>query len=84
MKSLIYESFRQNPEALQELLATGNSELTHTQDKGKWGKLFPRILMEVRSELRTEAPAAKKTKTIKKSDNNQLDMFLDNLGDKCD
>ena len=40
--------------------------------------------MEVRSELRTEAPAAKKTKTIKKSDNNQLDMFLDNLGDKCD
>jgi hypothetical protein len=32
-------------------LDTGNAILTHTQDKGKWGKEFPRILMEVREQL---------------------------------
>ena len=52
MKGLIKESFKQNPDKLQKLLATGNATLTHTQDKGKWGKLFPKILMEVREELR--------------------------------
>jgi len=52
MKDLIKESFEQNPEALQKLLATGNAKLTHTQDKGKWGTEFPRLLMEVRDELR--------------------------------
>lgn len=51
MESLIMTSFEQNPEALQQLLATGNTQLTHTQDKGKWGKEFPRILMEVRDKL---------------------------------
>jgi hypothetical protein len=35
-----------------KLLATGNAKLTHTQDKGKWGTEFPRLLMEVRDELR--------------------------------
>ena len=54
MKELIKRSFAQNPDALQELLATGNATLTHTQDKSKWGKEFPRILMEVREELRTK------------------------------
>lgn len=48
MEKLIYQSFKQNPNALQRLLATGNAILTHTQDKGKWGKEFPRILMQVR------------------------------------
>jgi ribA/ribD-fused uncharacterized protein len=52
MKALLKDSFEQNPEALAKLLATGNAELTHTQDKGKWGKEFPRLLMEVREELR--------------------------------
>ena len=56
MKGLLLESFKQNPEALARLLATGNAELTHTQDKGKWGKEFPRLLMEVRQELRKSAP----------------------------
>jgi ribA/ribD-fused uncharacterized protein len=54
MKRVIKLSFEQNPEALQKLLATGNAELTHTQDKGKWGKEFPRLLMEVREELKPE------------------------------
>ena len=52
MKELIKESFEQNPDALQKLLSTGDAILTHTQDKGKWGTEFPRLLMEVREELR--------------------------------
>jgi|694.fasta_scaffold01841_4 predicted NAD-dependent protein-ADP-ribosyltransferase YbiA (DUF1768 family) len=54
MKALLKNSFEQNPTALQKLLATGNATLTHTQDKGKWGTEFPRLLMEVREELRPE------------------------------
>lgn len=52
MKTLLKASFEQNPQALQRLLATGNATLTHTQDRGKWGTEFPRLLMEVRNELR--------------------------------
>lgn len=52
MKFALKASFEQNPNALVKLLATGNAELTHTQDKGKWGKEFPKLLMEVREELR--------------------------------
>ena len=54
MHDLIYTSFEQNPEALKRLLSTGDAILTHTQDKGKWGTEFPRILMEVRDELRNQ------------------------------
>jgi len=56
MKGLLLESFKQNPNALASLLATENAELTHTQDKGKWGTEFPRLLMEVRDELNATAP----------------------------
>jgi len=52
MKMFIKASFEQNPQALQRLLATGNATLTHIQDRGKWGTEFPRLLMEVREELR--------------------------------
>lgn len=58
MKNLILASFEQNPQALQQLLATGNAELTHTQDKGKWGKEFPKLLMEVRGELSSNEASA--------------------------
>lgn len=51
MKILLIVSFKQNPNAAQRLLSTVNATLTHTQDKGKWGTEFPRILMEVRNEL---------------------------------
>ena len=54
MKDLIKASFEQNPEALQKLLDTGDAILTHTQDRSKWRTEFPRILMEVREELRNE------------------------------
>lgn len=56
MKTLIKESFKQNPQALQRLLATGDAILTHTRERedSRWRTEFPRILMEVRSELRNE------------------------------
>lgn len=59
MKQLLMESFEQNPQALQRLLGTGNSILTHIQDKGKWGKEFPRLLMEVRYELKKKQDSYK-------------------------
>lgn len=59
MKQLLKESFEQNPQALQRLLGTGNSTLTHVQDSGKWGKEFPRLLMEVREELRNKQDSYK-------------------------
>ena len=67
MKELLKASFEQNPGALETLLATGNAELTHTQDTTKWGKEFPRLLMEVREELKPQAPA--------KPAATQLDLF---------
>lgn len=59
MKNILTLSFEQNPNALAKLLATGNATLTHTQDKTKWGKEFPRLLMEVRQELsaKSKSPA---------------------------
>lgn len=59
MKQLLKESFEQNPQALQRLLSTGNSILTHIQDKGKWGKEFPRLLMEVRYEFKKKQDSYK-------------------------
>lgn len=56
METGIRASFLQNPQALQKLRDTGNARLTHTQDTGKWGTEFPRILMEVRDELTKLVP----------------------------
>lgn len=54
MKALIKASFSQNPDAAQRLIDTSNATLTHTQDESKWSTEFPRILMEVREELKKE------------------------------
>lgn len=59
MKKLLKESFEQNPQALQILLSTGNATLTHVQDNSKWGKEFPKLLMEVREELRKKQDSYK-------------------------
>ena len=67
MKYLIKASFEQNLEALQKLLNTGNATLTHIQDKGKWGKEFPKILMEVRDELREQDTSIKLFKETMKT-----------------
>jgi predicted NAD-dependent protein-ADP-ribosyltransferase YbiA (DUF1768 family) len=58
MKDLIKESFKQNPDALAKLRATGDATLTHTQDKTKWGTEFPKLLMEVRDELKSAQPSS--------------------------
>lgn len=71
MKALIKASFEQNPEALQKLLATGNVTLTHTQDKSKWSTEFPRILMEVREELRKEETTPEPSKEEKQITSDQ-------------
>lgn len=52
MKALVRASLKQNPKALQALLATGNSSLTHIQDKSMWRTQFPIILEELRDEFR--------------------------------
>ena len=59
MKQLLKESFEQNPQALQILLSTGNATLTHVQDNSKWGEEFPKLLMEVREELRKKQDSYK-------------------------
>lgn len=63
MKKALLFSFEQNSGALQKLLATGNVELTHIQDKGKWGKEFPKLLMEVRNELKSKEDLGLNTNT---------------------
>lgn len=89
MKILIKASFKQNPKALQRLLSTGNAILTHTQDKGKWGTEFPRILMEVREELRnteqnnsnrvTPIPEVPSTGILSETVKNQLKEFVESI-----
>jgi len=54
IKDLIRHSFWQNPKAKELLLNTGEAELTHTQDKSRWGKDFPLALMKVRQEFQNE------------------------------
>jgi predicted NAD-dependent protein-ADP-ribosyltransferase YbiA (DUF1768 family) len=58
MKQLIQRSFEQNPDALQKLLATGNATLTHKSPykDDKWTTEFPKLLMEVREELKGQQP----------------------------
>ena len=68
MKKILRESFQQNPNALEKLLATGNATLTHTQDKTKWGTEFPKLLMEVRNELRTTQPPTAPVSEVKTTD----------------
>jgi predicted NAD-dependent protein-ADP-ribosyltransferase YbiA (DUF1768 family) len=68
MKDLIKQSFQANPAALQKLLATGNAELTHTQDTTKWGTEFPKLLMEVRNELNNKKSVSLQGNKVKLKD----------------
>jgi exodeoxyribonuclease-5 len=55
LKALMKASFEQNPQALQELLDTGNATLTHKfKGKEQDGGRFSKLLMEVREELRDQ------------------------------
>lgn len=78
MKMLIKASFEQNPEALKQLLVTGDTTLTHIQDKGEWGTLFPKLLMEVRDELRGQADYLSIVSPMKKN-LRKIDSLIDTL-----
>lgn len=72
MKALIKASFEQNPQAAQRLLDTGNATLTHTQDGSKWKTEFPRLLMEVRDELRkSQSTTQPQTSTPTRTDSSE-------------
>lgn len=72
MKQLLKESFEQNPQAAQRLLDTGNATLTHNQDKSKWKTEFPRLLMEVRDELRkSQSTTRSQTSTPTSTDSSE-------------
>lgn len=71
MKQLLKESFEQNPQAAQRLLDTGNATLTHNQDKSKWKTEFPRLLMEVRDELRKSQDVSSQDNTTQNDNSDQ-------------
>lgn len=55
MESLIYLSFKQNPDSLNVLYNTGNAEITHKDGRGRTSdKKFPEALMKVRERLAEE------------------------------
>lgn len=69
MQDLITESFEQNPAAAAELLATGDKQITHTQDRGIWAEKFPVMLMATRDLLnnpveKEAAPVLKGTAAV--------------------
>ncbi len=71
MEELIFESFRQNPEAAKALIATGDAKFTHAQDKGIWKTAFPKILEATRSALKAptqERPRIERPRWVNRSD----------------
>ena len=79
LKDLIKNSFEQNSKALEELLNTGNAELTHIQDKTKWGVEFPKLLMEVREELGGKKFISNKPQQLSLFDNIQESKVMNSL-----
>lgn len=85
MKEGMLASFKANPKALEKLLATGDKTLTHTMDKGHWGEAFPRLLMEVRSELKDFKPEVQtevQETPATVEENNNLDNSTYQFADK--
>lgn len=61
MTSLMYESFKQNPQALQRLLDTGDTMFTHMsngyeQDKGRFSKVITNVRQMLREQPTTNVP----------------------------
>lgn len=71
MKQLLKESFEQNPKAAQRLLDTGNATLTHNQARSPWNTEFPRLLMEVRDELRKSQNVSSQDNTTQNDNSDQ-------------
>lgn len=85
MKEGMLASFKANPKVLEKLLATGDKTLTHTMDKGHWGEAFPRLLMEVRSELKDFKPKVQtevQETPATAEENNNLDNSTYQFADK--
>lgn len=93
MKFLIKESFIQNPEALKSLLDTGDATLIHlsknqkamtpaqlesAKKKDKWIEEFPKLLMEVREELRGQALNNINLKRSRKTYSGMIDTLNEN------
>ena len=80
MGQLILDSFSQNKQAVIRLLETGDAELTHTQDKSKWGKEFPRLLMQTRTMLKIEKEYSEDTAeteiTEDTQESNKQDLYI--------
>ncbi len=51
VKSILTSYLQSNPDASTKLKATRTVKLINNSDTSKWGKEFPRLLMEVRGEL---------------------------------
>lgn len=71
MKQLLKESFEQNPQSAQRLLDTGIATLTHNQDESEWKTEFPRLLMEVRDELRKSQNVSSQDNTTQNDNSDQ-------------
>ena len=75
MKKLMLASFRQNPDAAQKLLDTGDAPITHVRGGPIWAKEFPRILGEVRSELQNGVAAPTKQSAATAAPNDSIRKF---------
>ena len=51
MAKIMVLSFFNNPDQLERLRNLGDVEFTHTQDRGVWRKMFPRILKMIKDEI---------------------------------
>lgn len=67
MYHIMLASFDANPNARRELLSTGSAAFTHKQDTGEWKTQFPKILTNVRSELKTRYKTSDTTLVNNKS-----------------
>lgn len=74
MKRLMKASFEANPSAAAALKATGDAQITHNQDRGVWKELFPKLLMEVRSELSTPSENRADTGSTTPASANLVDL----------
>lgn len=79
LKDLIKASFEQDKTARNRLLSTGNTKLTHARGGKEYSREFPRILMEVRDELRAEQNGVqeeRKPRLIKKGETDYFNVYM--------
>ena len=79
LKNLMLDSFDQNPEAKKRLLDTGDVTITHNQARDKYRELFPRLLMEVREELRNQSSSESNIDFLQEA-SNKLFWLLNEMG----